>query len=267
VGNVADRLREAREREGISIREISARTKIRPAALEALERGDFDRLPGDFYTRSFLKAYAREVRLPEEEILREFDETFAPAQPEPVPEPVPAPVPAPVLTRPAHRPPQPAVRHDSGPARVLRWPSRYNTPVVLGLAVVLLITLVSLSPTDPSRSVNAAAPAGATGVAEAAPAAVGTSGRVATPDKLVMEIRPTAPIWVAATADGNSAIFRLLKPGEHVMVEAQKVLSFRIGNAAAFEYSVNGVPGKPLGGPDEVREFEITRENVQTYRR
>ena len=260
MGNVADRLREAREREGISIREISARTKIRQAALEALERGDFDRLPGDFYTRSFLKAYAREVGLPVEDVVREYDETFAPAQPEPVPAPMPAPVVA------ANRPPQPAVRRSPEPARILRWPSRYNTPLVLGLALVLLVTLVSLSPSDPSRSVNAA-PAGATGVAEAAPAAVGTSGHVAPPDKLVIEIRPVAPIWVAATADGNSAIYRLLKPGEHVVVEAQKELSFRIGNAGAFVYSINGVPGKPLGGLDEVREFEITRENFQTYRR
>jgi transcriptional regulator with XRE-family HTH domain len=262
VGNVADRLRVAREREGISIREISARTKIRQAALEALERGDFDRLPGDFYTRSFLKAYAREVGLPGDDVVREFDETFAPAQPAPGP----APVSAPVLTRPTERPPQPAVRRSPGSARVLRWPSRYNTPLVLGLALVSLVTLVSLSPSDSSRSVKAVA-AGATGVAEAAPAAVATSGHVAAPDKLVIEIRPTAPIWVAATADGNSAIYRLLKPGEHVVAEAQKELSFRIGNAGAFVYSINGVPGKPLGGLDEVREFEITRENYQTYRR
>jgi transcriptional regulator with XRE-family HTH domain len=263
VANVADRLREAREREGISIREISARTKIRQAALEALERGDFDRLPGAFYTRSFLKAYAREVGLPGEDVVREYDETFAPAQPEYVAPPVPAPL---LTTRAPDRPPQPAIQRSPGPARVLRWPSRYNTPLALGLSVVLLVTLVSLSPTDPSRSVKAVA-AGANGVAEAAPAAVATSGRVAVPDKLVIEIRPTAPIWVAATADGNSAIYRLLKPGERVMAEAQKELSFRIGNAGAFEYSINGVPGKPLGGPDEVREFEITLENYQTYRR
>ena len=267
VGNVAERLREAREREGLSIREISARTKIRPAALEALEHGQFDRLPGDFYTRTFLKAYAREVRLPEEEILRDFDGTLAPAEPEPVPVaiPVPAPAaaPAPLLMRPADKPPQPVVRQAARPATVLRWPSRFNTPVVLGLAVALLVTVVTLSPTDSSRSAAPATP----GVAEAAPATVGTSGRVAPPDKLVIEIRPTSPIWVAATADGNSAIYRLLKPGEHVVVEAQKELSFRIGNAAAFEYSINGVPGKPLGGADEVREFEITRDNFQTYRR
>jgi hypothetical protein len=132
--------------------------------------------------------------------------------------------------------------------------------------VVLLVTLVSFRPADTSRSGNAVA-VGTAGVAEAASAPVGTSGSIAAPDKLVIDIRPAAPIWVAATADGQSAIYRLLKPGEHVVIDAQKELSFRIGNAGAFVYSINGVPGKPLGGPDEVREFEITRENYRTYSR
>ena len=263
MSHVADRLRVARERADLSIQEISARTKIRVGALEALERGDFDRLPGDFYTRSFLKAYAREVQLPEEDLLREYDETHGSAELER------APVAAPAAGRPA---PQPLVVHQSRQPLailrhpvVLRWPRGYNTPVGIGLAVVLLIALVIFRPADTSRSAKAAV--GATGVAEAAPAPVATSGRIAPPEKLVIEIRPAAPIWVAATADGNSAIYRLLKPGEHVTVEAQKELSFRIGNAQAFVYAINGVPGKPLGGPDEVREFEITRENFQTYRR
>lgn len=254
----------ARERAGLSIQEISAHTKIRVGALEALERGDFDRLPGDFYTRSFLKAYAREVQLPEEDLLREYDETHGSAELEHTA------VPAPAVNRPA---PQPLVVHQSrqplaasGQPVVLRWPRGYNTPVGIAVAVVLLVTLVVFRPADTSRSAKAAA-VGAAGVAEAAPAPVGTSGRIAPPEKLVIEIRPAAPIWVAATADGSSAIYRLLKPGEQVKVEAQKELSFRIGNAEAFVYSINGVPGKPLGGPDEVREFEITRENFQTYRR
>src|SRR5207244_5769695 len=99
------------------------------------------------------------------------------------------------------------------------------------------------------------------------PAPVGTAGKDALPEILKIEIRPTAPVWVAATADGNSAVYRLLKPGEQVVVEARNELSFRIGTAAAFVYSINGVPGKSLGGPDEVREFDITPGNYQTYRR
>lgn len=254
MNDVADRLRVARERAGLSIEDISVRTKIRASALEALERGDYHRLPGEFYTRAFLKAYAREVRLPEEDLLQEYDRMNRAAEPEPAP--------VAVATRPA---PQPLFPHLRQPV-VLRWPRRYNTPVGVALAVILLVALVSFRSPDATSSANAAAVA-ATGVAEAAPAAVGTSGRAAAPDKLIIEIRPNAAIWVAATADGTSALYRLLQPGERVVIEAQKELSFRIGNAGAFVYSINGVPGKPLGGPDEVREFEITRENYQTYRR
>ena len=254
MGHVADRLRAARERAGLSIQEISESTKIRASSLEALERGDFHRLPGDFYTRMFLKAYARAVGLPEEDLLREYDESAAPARPEPLPLPAP----------PA---PQPLDRPASQPRALLRWPRRYNAPVAVVAAILLLVTLVSFRDGDSSNAATAATVAAPNGVPEAQPAPVATSGRTPAPDKLMIEIRPTAPIWVAATADGNSAIYRLLKPGEHVTIEALKEFSFRIGNAGAFVYSINGVPGKPLGGPDEVREFDITLDNFQTYRK
>jgi hypothetical protein len=59
----------------------------------------------------------------------------------------------------------------------------------------------------------------------------------------------------------------MLEAGEHVKVEARREMSFRIGNAAAFEYSINGRPGRPLGGAGDVREFQITGENYRTYGR
>jgi hypothetical protein len=114
------------------------------------------------------------------------------------------------------------------------------------------------------------------------PQAVGTTGVVAAgvaaapapqpepepvPETLSLEITPTEQIWVAATADGERVVYRMLEPGERVKVEARREMSFRIGNAAAFQYAVNGTPGKPLGGAGEVREFQITGENYRTYRR
>ena len=55
------------------IEEISASTKIKPAFLVALETGHFETLPGHFFTRAFLKSYAREVGLAPDEVAREFD--------------------------------------------------------------------------------------------------------------------------------------------------------------------------------------------------
>src|SRR3989442_12252974 len=66
------KLREARERRGISLREIANTTKISVSALEALERNDISRLPGGIFSRAFVRSYALEVGLDPEETIREF---------------------------------------------------------------------------------------------------------------------------------------------------------------------------------------------------
>ena len=66
------RLRQARERRGVSLRQIAANTKISVAALEALERNDVSRLPGGIFSRAFVRSYAIEVGLDPDETVREF---------------------------------------------------------------------------------------------------------------------------------------------------------------------------------------------------
>jgi cytoskeletal protein RodZ len=56
-------LRRARERLGLSLRDIADRTKIRTTILGAIENNDVDHLPPPIFTRGFVKAYAREVSL------------------------------------------------------------------------------------------------------------------------------------------------------------------------------------------------------------
>ena len=67
-----ERLRRAREEAGVSLTEISARTKIRVSVLEAIERADLARLPAAFYTKAFLRAYAAQVHLEAEPIVEEY---------------------------------------------------------------------------------------------------------------------------------------------------------------------------------------------------
>ena len=256
------KLRAARESQGQTIEDIAARTKIGASKLRALEAGHLHLLPGDFYTRTFLRTYARELHLSPDDIVSEFDTLRQPSQPV-------------VETTRGHgssmddvRPYEEPVYEERTPGRLIVGKSNlWAGGIFSALVLVVLVTVW--------RQVAVRAPeAGAvatTGVVEAAaaPAPAATSGRQEAPPpaKLAMEIRPTAEIWVAAKADGAPAIFKLLQAGDHVKVEAANELSFRIGNASAFEYSINGVPGKPVGGPGQVREFTITRDNVNTYRR
>src|SRR5262249_12192014 len=70
------RLREARERKGVPLREIADRTKISVAVLEALERNDITRLPGGIFSRAFVRAYAAEVGLDPEATIQDFVAQF-----------------------------------------------------------------------------------------------------------------------------------------------------------------------------------------------
>src|SRR5947208_9615471 len=69
-------LREARERRGVSLRQIANATKISVAALEALERNDISRLPGGIFSRAFVRSYAVEVGLDPEAAIQEFIASF-----------------------------------------------------------------------------------------------------------------------------------------------------------------------------------------------
>jgi cytoskeletal protein RodZ len=49
---------EWREAKGISLRQIIETTKISPRYLEAIEPGDFHKLPGGIYSESYIRQYA-----------------------------------------------------------------------------------------------------------------------------------------------------------------------------------------------------------------
>jgi cytoskeleton protein RodZ len=75
-GGFGAKLREARERRGVSLRQIANATKISIAALEALERNDISRLPGGIFSRAFVRSYAVEVGLDPEATIQEFIAQF-----------------------------------------------------------------------------------------------------------------------------------------------------------------------------------------------
>ena len=75
-GGFGGKLRDARERRGISLRQIANATKISVGALEALERNDISRLPGGIFSRAFVRSYAIEVGLDPDATIQEFIAQF-----------------------------------------------------------------------------------------------------------------------------------------------------------------------------------------------
>jgi cytoskeleton protein RodZ len=65
-------LRAAREAKGMTVGQLADQTRVRISALEAIEVGEFDRLPEPIYVQSYLRAYAQAVGVPIEPILEAF---------------------------------------------------------------------------------------------------------------------------------------------------------------------------------------------------
>jgi len=66
------RLRRQREYRGVSLQDVAHDTKINPALLADLERGDLSQWPPGLYGRAFIRSYAEAVGLEPREVLTEF---------------------------------------------------------------------------------------------------------------------------------------------------------------------------------------------------
>jgi cytoskeletal protein RodZ len=67
-----EKLRRQREQRGITLEAISSTTKISTRMLRALEEEHFDQLPGGVFNKGFIRAYARQVGLDEEEAITDY---------------------------------------------------------------------------------------------------------------------------------------------------------------------------------------------------
>ena len=64
---------------GISLAAIAASTKLSVRQLEAIEAGDFSRLPGGIYSKNYIKQYARAIEFDEADLIAFYEDACAPA--------------------------------------------------------------------------------------------------------------------------------------------------------------------------------------------
>jgi cytoskeleton protein RodZ len=74
-------LKHWRQDKGISLDAISAATKIGVRQLEAIECGDFRKLPGGIYDTNYIRQYARAIEFDEARLLAWYRESCATARP------------------------------------------------------------------------------------------------------------------------------------------------------------------------------------------
>lgn len=82
MADIGEKLRSAREAKGLSIQDIEKATKIQSRYLTAIENDEFDKLPGDFYVRAFIRQYAQVVGLDGKELLSEYHQDIPDSKPD-----------------------------------------------------------------------------------------------------------------------------------------------------------------------------------------
>jgi cytoskeletal protein RodZ len=258
---IGERLRNAREAKGLSLRAVADLTRIRAIDLQALEEERFDQLPGAVYARGFLRTYADALGLDADRLLDAYPSALE------------APVPAPIGTA-AEIPIQPAA-----PPSRLRVIATYVAIVLgAGLVAVGIIGYLQLrqfnEPVNPGavtppEGPAAQAPAPAPRPETAAPrgAAPGPTAQPVEPpvpapapvppaeppqpaiiDGVSVEIRTQGTSWLRVTADGTRVFQGLLHEGESRSWQARRRLTIRVGNAPAVQVAVNGRRVPPPSG-------------------
>ncbi len=240
-----DYLKRERLSRGIGLEEVARATKVRRVKLEALEEGDFDKLPGAIFVKGYVQAYSHYIGLDENSILTRFAE----------------------LTREPESAIPPYL-HAAQPKRAKIWPYLLLVFLLVGGGIALwwflpLVRDAGRAGEDPNRPMATLAPPPVdrniditgflpeTGEVEGAiPDDAPESGAEGSPAAVNadLSIAATKACWVEVRKGEEQVAYRLLEKGESLHFEGEHFL-VTLGNREAVTVTWKGgrlVP--PSGG-------------------
>ncbi len=272
-------LKQAREKQGLSLEQIASQTRIQEQHLHALETEDFGSLPAKVFVKGFVRSYSRSLGLDEEKVLQRFLESsgnfYEQNQEEQRL--------VQITLETAHR-------------RTFNWKLVVILFVIVAVSLWLWLPEQQKKPLPPSQSTatlpiqssqesEAPSPIQPTGIPpiqplKTAPAPSSSAGIPATPQRKpilppttiprtpeppvppegeaesdesqVLEIEATQLTWVVVQSDQQAPHEALLQPGQRVTWKAKKQFLLTLGNAAGVVVRLNGESRGPFGKPGQV---------------
>lgn len=228
---LGERLREAREHLGVSIDAAAERTRIRPHVIEAIEASDFEPCGGDFYARGHLRSLARILGLDGDELVRDYDATYAHA-------PIEA---RKVFEAELATGPKPSIRLTSGGPN---WAALIG--VVLVLAIIWGAAQYFTGDDDSGSGSAAAAPI-------TPPEPKGNDGLkqlgAPTVNDVSLTGRGDGSRIVVRTADGTVSWRGRLAGGESKQLDVPGKVTVEVERGAPVRASVNGEKPELVGAP------------------
>lgn len=244
-GDFGSRLRDARERKGVSLRTIANETKISMASLEALERNDISRLPGGIFSRAFVRAFAAEVGLDREATVEDFVRQF------------------PHQSVTDGHPPSTRVDDSEAFESNRRAASLGLKLLAAALPIAILVVYFGMTSRQaPLGSVRISTPAAASAEASSGGR---TSGEFARADRLRVEVVATRACALSSAVDGQAPTSLPMEAVGRRNFDVGRDLLLTVSDAGAVEWSINGVPGRALGPSGEPATIHLTIENYREF--
>ena len=269
MSGVGELLRSHRTNRGVALEQIADVTRITVRQLEALEREQFDELPGGVFRVSFVRQFARCVGADEEEAVRLLKAQTSTSVELPSWDP-----------SPEKRDPflgvSPGSRVSQMLSGFLRDHGSTLASVTVGLLLIVggLYSYQSWEVRKEQDAEQAAVDAKAASEAESPPpvaapsaepsvqtASLGQS-QSAAPIELQIEIVDT--VWIRAVADGSRVLEGIYRAGGKLdPIEAKRQVTLKVGNAGGVSLALNGKDLGLVGPRGHVRSLMVTPDGME----
>ncbi len=263
--DIGHKLREARERLGLTLNEVERITRIRVHYLEMLEKGQIESMPSIVQARGFLHNYAEFLGLNTAAVLDDFAIELQSNFKRTKAKPDALTAPHPPTTRVRSRKPRwlsvdllVAVIGSLGVVTVLIWGGgrvmaslRQNPEGTEETAAVLPAT-VTLSFPSAAQSPLPAASEEATLSITPEPSAPAPDFIVGPSNIVDLRIVGEMRSWLRVTVDGQQEYNGRISPGEMLEFQGQQFVEITTGNGAGLRVYYNGQDQGRLGGFSEI---------------
>ena len=254
-----DTLRQERERQELTIQDVEQGTSIRAVYIEALEKGEYDKLPSEVYAKGFVKNYANFLHLDAESLSKEFAAEISPSVAEVV-EGVPSEEKVVVEETPKPKSAKLKVTELHEPdIKVKKRGESSNSNSMIIAAVVLIALLAGgfwyYTKNSGGEVANVNPPQQQT---EVTPPANPVSAAVPQ-DGVNIQATFDGDCWTRVLVDGAFVYEGIPAAGQTFDWHGAEGVTIRVGNAGAVDIIMNGQNLGKLGAFGEVMERTFTK--------
>ncbi|MGE5287689.1 MAG: helix-turn-helix domain-containing protein [Micromonosporaceae bacterium] len=224
---IGDTLARARQDAGLSVTQISQRTRIRETVIRGIENDDFSPCGGDFYARGHIRSIAKVVGIDPDPLIQEYDAAHGGVRQ--------------VSAAQVFEPATPIKMHERRPP---------NWSAAMALAVLAVIVYGVIHTLAGSHHVNATAHQKPVRTSAAAPTVTHTPSPSATPRQrsVVVQLAANEDCWVGLyTMSGIEKWQGIIPAGGSHSWSFTRQVSMKIGNPGGIVLTVNGHRINSLG--------------------